>query len=576
MIDDLARDLDAINVPSIPNDYASLKALIQTLPSPLSPEIRSAASGLAAGGADSSMAGSTSLGASSSPLAGAPVGQESGAGMGRYPELFYGQSNALPDPTFEKLPLWTYPTSLVEGVWTACGPNWEGRKTLTSGTNPAVTVGMGADREWASRDYGSGSSAMGHITVTPAAAACVSVIELRTTQGWSPRSNSTLLTNIVNAVRACNYNGGSAGFSYVVEVLLTGDADVVRASSSITSATLGVGSLFRRLWCSYAGSPGALTSEIWHFVVRLTVTYTSTFSPIQGIYLSEPQMSFSTTEQPPPFTPLVAGWIPRELDARTAHIEPIDAASSYMGWWDVRGDLPATESALRLRLAADTHGRVVVGLASAFGSGIGFGPGGAGNIDVALKRQAAGTVKISTLNSTADEALMIGDDSILFDVDMGDRLGICGQTAGAPNANGGFVFGSGKDTNLYRGGADVLKTDDSLVVGAKLITPASTAQTVVAGTAILANASVIQINSAGGVTMTAVPTIADGVDGQLLTILNVDSADTIILQDQGTLGSSNLRLTGTTVGIGPRDSIQLMYSSTIGDWVQIGALVSVL
>ena len=98
----------------------------------------------------------------------------------------------------------------------------------------------------------------------------------------------------------------------------------------------------------------------------------------------------------------------------------------------------------------------------------------------------------------------------------------------------------------------------------------STAQTLAAGTAILANATVVQIISTGNVTSTAAPTVADGQDGQLLIIINVDTADTITLSDQGTLASSNLRLSAATIALAPRDNLILVYNSTIGDWVQVG------
>ena len=77
--------------------------------------------------------------------------------------------------------------------------------------------------------------------------------------------------------------------------------------------------------------------------------------------------------------------------------------------------------------------------------------------DTELLSPAAGILKIDT--ATADQALRIGDDSELRDVDIADRLGIVGQQD--PTA-GGLIFGSGKDTNLYRAGADILKTDDVL------------------------------------------------------------------------------------------------------------------
>lgn len=116
---------------------------------------------------------------------------------------------------------------------------------------------------------------------------------------------------------------------------------------------------------------------------------------------------------------------------------------------------------------------------------------------------------------------------------------------------------------------------DTTQTGTRSATPSNT-QTLAAGTAILANAEFLKIQSTGNVTLTATPTIANGIDGQMLTILNVDSADTITLQDQGTLALSNLRLTAATVALGPRQSIQLMYSLLIGDWVQVGPLVAVL
>jgi hypothetical protein len=153
----------------------------------------------------------------------------------------------------------------------------------------------------------------------------------------------------------------------------------------------------------------------------------------------------------------------------------------------------------------------------------------------------------------------------------------------------GSAFPVTVDARLRRSGTKELQFDDAnggvanttggpvrvKIVGTRVAVPKA-AQTVVAGTAIVADHEVVQINSAGNVTMTAAPTIADGVDGQMLTILNVDTADSVTLQDQGTLGSSNLRLTGATVALGPRDSVQLMYSTTVGDWVQLGNLVSVL
>ena len=137
------------------------------------------------------------------------------------------------------------------------------------------------------------------------------------------------------------------------------------------------------------------------------------------------------------------------------------------------------------------------------------------------------------------------------------------------------------DLRAYRSGTKTLTIDDASggaatlkVIGTRLAPP-STSQTLAAGTALLANAEFVMFTCTGAVTSTAAPTIADGLDGQMLTVLNVGTG-TWTISDQGTLASSNLRLTAATVAIAPRNSIQLVYSSTVADWVQVGALTAVI
>ena len=66
------------------------------------------------------------------------------------------------------------------------------------------------------------------------------------------------------------------------------------------------------------------------------------------------------------------------------------------------------------------------------------------------------TGKITTPNNA--QGITIGDDATLCDRNIADHIVIEGSTA----TNGGITFGSGKDTNIYRGGANILKTDDTM------------------------------------------------------------------------------------------------------------------
>jgi hypothetical protein len=72
------------------------------------------------------------------------------------------------------------------------------------------------------------------------------------------------------------------------------------------------------------------------------------------------------------------------------------------------------------------------------------------------------TGAIRTATGGADPAVYIGDDAMIFDTDNADALGIQGQQTAA---NAVIIFGSGKDTNLYRGGANLLETDDAFEAG---------------------------------------------------------------------------------------------------------------
>ncbi|HEY6021106.1 MAG TPA: hypothetical protein VIY48_14720, partial [Candidatus Paceibacterota bacterium] len=75
------------------------------------------------------------------------------------------------------------------------------------------------------------------------------------------------------------------------------------------------------------------------------------------------------------------------------------------------------------------------------------------------------TAATGHFGGTTGDAVFVGNEGKLVDVDITDSIGVQGQTSAA---NGKFVFGSAKDTNLYRSTADTLKTDDSFIVGTDL------------------------------------------------------------------------------------------------------------
>ena len=65
------------------------------------------------------------------------------------------------------------------------------------------------------------------------------------------------------------------------------------------------------------------------------------------------------------------------------------------------------------------------------------------------------TGAITTPNNA--QGIKVGDDAVICDRNIANHIVIEGATA----TSGGITFGSGKDTNIYRGGTNLLKTDDT-------------------------------------------------------------------------------------------------------------------
>lgn len=72
--------------------------------------------------------------------------------------------------------------------------------------------------------------------------------------------------------------------------------------------------------------------------------------------------------------------------------------------------------------------------------------------------KAGGTMTGKITTPATGMSLRIGDDAEMGDVGIANQFGIQGVQ---DPLTGGLTFGSGKDTNIYRGGANLLKTDDS-------------------------------------------------------------------------------------------------------------------
>lgn len=234
---------------------------------------------------------------------------------------------------------------------------------------------------------------------------------------------------------------------------------------------------------------------------------------------------------------------------------------------------------------------------------------GAGSVVVTLKDPkffSAGSEPTTPFISLT-QAAYTGGRSVALILD-----GVLGMPAGGPQSNGVGALTKGtrdyyyiyyrpqsgvssdfvpypQSTNYLGGnfgGGDTYDANGRFDIPARLRTQPTASPVLLAavGNAITVDRTLIALKntSGGSLTLTSAPTIANGANGEIIRLLNV-GAQNIVIQDQGTLANSNLRLTATAVTIAPRQSLELTYIAssssgdyTLGDWVQTGALVTVI
>jgi len=115
------------------------------------------------------------------------------------------------------------------------------------------------------------------------------------------------------------------------------------------------------------------------------------------------------------------------------------------------------------------------------------------------------------------------------------------------------------------GMGNIVLSDGATITNPTLNYPARPTGTVSAATGITAAmlSRMIYFNTAAAINITANPQIANGANGQIITIIGSSDTNTLTLDD-----TDGLRLTGQCIlGIG--DNITLLYEGTIGDWIEI-------
>lgn len=136
------------------------------------------------------------------------------------------------------------------------------------------------------------------------------------------------------------------------------------------------------------------------------------------------------------------------LDAQAAGVTAVDIINLLGGG----SYAAATDDIVSSKVVGDTNSRFVI---NANGK-IEWGPGNAA-LDTYFQRSAAATLETN--------ATLI--------LSTGNATGQVFAGGVGPGGEGGIVLGSALDTNLYRSAANMLKTDDDLIIGGDLTLSAS-------------------------------------------------------------------------------------------------------
>jgi hypothetical protein len=160
---------------------------------------------------------------------------------------------------------------------------------------------------------------------------------------------------------------------------------------------------------------------------------------------------------------------------------------------------------------------------------------------------------IAAVNPSGAETARLGESE-----ELGNWIGEVGI--------GGTLSAAKMTVALTTSGAGKI---EKIALGGRLIFEPQAVPITAAGDAIPALASFVEVaNASGTITLTSTPTIAAGAAGQVLVVLST-GAGSVGLQDNATLSGSNLLLGATARTLGTRDSLVLIYSQTLGRWVEL-------
>lgn len=145
------------------------------------------------------------------------------------------------------------------------------------------------------------------------------------------------------------------------------------------------------------------------------------------------------------------------------------------------------------------------------------------------------------------------------------------QAASAVSITGGNLVGLIQIATTGNIASINLTASGETKISGKFFTASSTLQSLLAAGTISPNAGKVRVVGNGGaVVLVSTPTIGVGTDdGQWLLIQGTSDANTVTLQDSGTLAGSGMRLGAATRLLGAGDLCLLNWDTALAEWLEV-------
>jgi len=193
-----------------------------------------------------------------------------------------------------------------------------------------------------------------------------------------------------------------------------------------------------------------------------------------------------------------------------------------------------------------------------------------GYLNMETQYSTTAALQITNSDIVVNQPLILnspGDFGLSYDLSMENPSAAYIRFSGAGYVQTESPFGNNNLTLSAANAGQVVINDNMQITGQTQFV-ATTTQTVSTTTAIVVgDATYITVTATSSVILSSAPTIADGVNGQVVILKGASTTATVSLQDQGTLGNSNLQLGATPRQLGNGDTLALMFDGT--DWVEL-------